>query len=971
MNDIEIMRNNLKKIPNSFLLRECLSTKSKEWVKSTINKSLNEVVHSVYELPDEYVRSYNLISFLYWSLGETAHAKEYNNKVLEMEHDNVIAIANLIEFSIEEEDAYAIQNWNEKLLDIQKSSFLLLKGEAEIAYCYTRLGLKYYETAVKSFTDILEKSNSEPINKNLIMLWKYGIGLTLRRMSHLVSVHSEAQASIRKKRMKDAINVFVNLVKEEKENNRIKAMAYTQLGELRFAVDKERLMRTEYFPQPFCSWKEENFYRTGYQMCVGEIYVLERYGKFLRYMRKYNDSEMMLRKSISIRETSFAHHHLALTLKSKLHRELTDRRKSYHYGADISPEKTPVSYMKTNSEPHKRNLFPKNNPAFNAPDVLQTYPKVGNNTVNDTSQKSLSKFTFNKVQESINFKESYTRPYTNTNSDQYMGHYQNPRSTNVNKTGSRQHLAITEKFGNNIRYSQKESSNENITHNEAQVASYSQQRFNFDSGFDSMSSSFQSLSLGASNDDTEKQARPIDSKAGVTLKQNATSFRKSKDVGTPALQSNLSSSQKSDRYKGNKTKAMIKSPKKLLSLPKDQKTAEIFYHLDQALLISENSAALYEKGLTLRAIGSLDEAIEIFKKLFSKETSLLYLANAYEQCGLCYMEKIDCLNGDENSKQRLVFNMKDYFMKSVALSAKLVSEIPNIAEIWSSASSLKEIISKENPSKQNIRELAVLSERLYNYSDAITYYKQLLKLEENVESAPQMLANIARNHMLDQDFINAATVFNMIRSHPNGDDFIDQNMYLKCLMEAGLHAVMTNVEKQLGRTYLRTALRHNDKKDPTELRQSEAEDEIEDELTFDIFILCNENDMTVYRMAAKVMSFLKRECDLSVTLNSADVMMGSPKLSETLGMIDNSETFIVFIGKTETTDNQYGLCVEHIITDKKKIVVIAEEKEIKAPAIIERFKHRINTLIYDNSVNEQSVSVDWVKKLFQQLLHVH
>ena len=969
MNDIELIRNNLKKVPNSFLLRECLSTKSKEWVKSTINKSLNEVVHSVYELPEEYVRSYNLISFLYWSLGETAHAKEYNNKVLEMEHDNVIAIANLIEFSIEEEDAYAIQNWNEKLLDIQKSSFLLLKGEAEIAYCYTRLGFKYYETAVKKFTDILEKSNSEPIAKNLVMLWKYGIGLTLRRMSSLVSVQSEAQASIRKKRIKDAINVFVNLVKEENftENNRNKAMAYTQLGELCFTVDKERLMRTEYFPQPFCSWNEEIFYQTGWHMCEGETYVLERYWKFLRYKKQYDDSEMMLRNSISIRETSFAHHHLALTLKSKLHRELTDRRRSYFRGAATSPEETSVSYMRTYSEPHKRNLFLKHNPAFNAPEVLKTYSKDGNNAVKDTSHNSLSKFTFNKVQEPV--KGSYTKPYTSTNSDPYLGNYQNPRSVNVNKTGSRQHLAITEKYGNHRRYPQKERSNEYMACNQTQVANYSQQSFNYDSGFDSMSSMFKSLSLGASNDDTGKQTHPIDSQSGLTLKQNTTSLRESRDVGRPVLQSNFSNSQKSNSYKVNQTKAMIKSPKKLLSLPKDWRTEEIFYHLDQALHISDNSAALYEKGLTLRAICSLDEAIEIFMKLFSKETSLLYLANAYEQCGLCYKEKIEYLNGDE--KKRMVFNMKDYFMKSVALSAKLVSEIPNITEIWSSASSLEEILSKENPSKQNTRQLAVLHERLNNYNEAITYYKQLLKLEENVESAPEMLASIARNHMLNQDYISAATVFDMIRSHPNGDKCIDQNMYLKCLIEAGLHAVMTSVDMQLGRTYLRTALRHNDKKDPSERHQHEADDEKEDESTFDIFILCDENDMTVYRMAAKVMSFLKRECDLSVTLNSEDVMMGAPKLSETLGILDNSETFIVFIGKTETTDNQYGLCVEHIITDKKKIVVIAEEEEIKAPAIIERFKHRINTLIYDKSVNEKSVSVDWVKMLFQQLLHVH
>ena len=979
MNDEDIIRKHLKSTPSSFLLRDCLSARSKASVKCIINKLLSEVNNNVYELVEEQVRTYNLVSFLYWSVGEKADGKLYNDKVLKMGECNIIAIANLIWFSLEEEDGYELSKSYKRFLDIRKTGqmrYLSLQGEAELAYCYTRLGLKYYETAVKHFNDVLEKVQGETIDKNSIMLWKFGLGLSLRRLSRLDSTTSEVQVCSRNERKKEAVTVFLSVIKDEWDSNRLKAMAYIQLGELCFAVEKERLSKHIYFPKPFCNWSEETFYRKALEICDWETYVLERYGKFLRYRKRFEEAETILRKSIYIRPTSFAHHHLALTLKSNLHKELAQKFRRNYNGPNATSHRDAAAYRRSHSENSVRNLFstpgkhcrtPKGSfQCTDGPDsnyaVLDSYAFTPLETAHKPG------FAFSPGQSPIlkSHANSYNRKTTSCS-----GRGTKNIFFKQNSSQNDQQYACTEKQRYKINVQKTAGKQPSTKEHEAY---YSHERVRYDSGIDSMSNSLSKLSIDSyfgKAADMNTNLKSCDRLDMNTKCNSAGSGRIKEPVNSEVLQSSVNN-QSLEYFNLKQAKAMIKSPKKPLQLPRDDKrTDEILYHLEQAICVWENQAALYEKGLTLRALNNLDEAIHVFKTLFTCENSLVYLANAYEQCALCLYDKLNTSDKDsgENEKQKLEYNMKDYFMKSVAISAKLVSEIPNVTEVWSSATSLKDILSREANSKESLRQLAVLSERLNNYKEAVTYYNELLKLEENVEQAPKLMLNIARNQMQDKKFIAALTAFDMIRSHPEGDSLIDQNMYRKCLLEAGFNAVLTGVETQFGRTYLQSAFRYNNELNAHGIGQCDINETTEDEDEFfEAFVLCPENNTTVFKMAVSVFNFIKQECGLNVTLNSMDVMLGTSELSETLSLIDKSETFIIFVGKSDTGDKLYQRCLEHIILNKAKIIVILEDKEVKTPNILHRFKERIHSLVYEDSPSENSVRVEWVKELFVQLL---
>ena len=118
---------------------------------------------------------------------------------------------------------------------------------------------------------------------------------------------------------------------------------------------------------------------------------------------------------------------------------------------------------------------------------------------------------------------------------------------------------------------------------------------------------------------------------------------------------------------------MIKCPENMNCVSANNKRAKgILKHLDKALEIDYfNKAALYDKGLTLRMIKHHTGAIDVFKRLIDNETSLMHLANMYEQLGFCLRDKLVTNITDEETRERMIFDMKHVFMKSVVLSAQL------------------------------------------------------------------------------------------------------------------------------------------------------------------------------------------------------------------------------------------------------------------------------------------------------------
>ena len=843
--DEELIQANLNKLPSSFDLKGCFAGRSKDSISIIISGLQSEIENKIYQLNEEWVRTYNLVSFLYWVIGETDNARKYNKKVLEMEESNIIASTNLVWYNLELHNAFEAHNAYKHIEEIKHSQHFKeyrVTAEAEIAYALTRLGLRHQEKAENKFKTVLAEAGVTNVDKNSIMLWTYGLGLILNRLSKLPSARTESQTIYRNARRKDAIKLFIELVTKEWDSKRLKAMAFIQLGELSDSVSYENLQKTDFFPEPYSKWNEERFYEEALQLSDTETYVLERYGKFLRYKKRYKESETMLRKSLDIRPTSFAHHHLALTLKSKLSSEI-----EYQF-----------RYRRPNSVPVG---------------IVDSKKNIGHVSEKDSLSRSFDQITLKK---------------------------------SVEKDGS-----------------------------------------------------------------VQMKKTPPKCEASMVAKSEKRALRETK-LRTPSTKwaGNMKRSYSVNDVKLNKTKAMIKSPKKPLPLPPDDdRTKEILFHLDQAMCYSENKAALYDKGLILRAINNYDDAIGIFMELLQREFSLIYLANAYEQCAFCMLDKIKLVE-DKAEKEKLEYNMKDYFMKAVAISAKLVAAIPDISKVWSSASSLKRILLKERNSKDSLKQLAVLSERLSNYQDAISYYEKIINLGESPSGAPELKVNIAKNHMKDHNFVAALTIFDIVKTHPEGAACVDKSMYITCLIEAGFQAVSNRIDKQFGRNCLNSALKLTDGTD--NLQECVALDRdtenIEEEQTCDIFILCDEQNETIFKIAFSVFNTLKQDCGLNVTFNSTDVMLGAPKLSGTLAVIDNCRYFVIFVGEENNEDKLHQLCLESIVLDKNRIVVVREDDDAKLPDLIDRFKERIPCLTYEATVSPDIIPIDWNKQLLLRLL---
>ena len=767
----EEIREGLESIPGAYMVKDIITKKSKTALKIIIKK-LKKGKNAVYHLPEERAGNYNLLSFLFWSVGEKASAFEYNEKVTGSDKNNITAIANKTWFHLESQEYFKAKlSWDEilNLKHSQEFEAIILIGEAELAYYYTRLGFTHYEKAVTKFNVVLSKALYIPtINQSLVYLWKVELGLAYRRLSHFGNVVKEEQLKATKQRLKNAVEVFIEIIEADWDSTRNKAFAFVQLGIIEENIKWQCLKKQDFFPEKFLEWDAGRFYEKAKALYGKNThpYLLVRYGNYLRHTKRFADAEEMLRSAIEIRPTSTAHHYLALTLKSKLNKEI------------LSEQDEPFA----------------------------------------------------------------------------------------------------------------------------------------------------------------------------------------KSFPTPA-----------EGQKGETTKSSVyvKSPMKLLNLPKeteDDRTKEILHHLDQSLTLGENTAAIYDKGLILRAMGEFDRAIDVFKNIVEEETSLLYLANAYEQWGLCLQSITGNLCDDSDRKKDLLYSQKCYFMKSVAISTKMVSRISNISEAWVSGTTLKKIILGEGKSKTSLKELANLCEKLRNYKDAIGYYQEIINLDENGQNNPELLMKIAKNQIDDKNFVEAVSLFDLIRMISTGKECIDQKLYITALIEAGFDTVKMKTEPQLGADYLKTALNQilflsENRMHPTNGTEDDHTGKTGSqykEFDFDIFILCDKTDETMLGKAARLMNILENTFNLKVTLNENDIVGGVLELSAMLSVISLSKVIIICFDRPCSENVSLMRCIEHAVRNKSSIVTVIPDENIRISDNLKMFPW----LVHKSFSDDDKENVEWMKKLF-------
>lgn len=927
--DEDTIKAKLKDVPCSFMIKDVITTKPRKILEQLIRKLQEEHKTNICDLEEEIIRDYNLLSYLFWCTGDKTEAFEYSWKALEKADSNATAIVNQIWFYVESHDPYEAQKSWDKFVGLTANpryDQVVLTAEAEIAYCYTRLGFRQYEKAVTKFTDVLSKASQiRDMDQTLVYLWKVGLGLTLRRLSHVGNVQDEAQMQATKDRLKEAVRVFVDVVQAEWFSKRCRAFAYVQLALVAQSVKMEKLEVQEYFPDNYRYTDIGTFYKEAELLCKNDTYTLERYGKYLRNERQFDDAERTLRASIAIMPTSTAHHFLALILKSKLHKEVNEEQKKPFSRSLSSPEKrsygrntTPYhrqasSYAAVNKEKHVRNLFQ---------DKMQGSDDARGRVYSKGSQEDStcyscdSGFYSTRISNSSILKDSGA-----------MGGFTPEKVDDATRNTSH---TFDSGFGQSL--SDKDS-------------------------IGSLSKALQNVSL---EDSASGSVREDQNRAQYLTSNESREGSQVQSTREYNPKRHFQASSPLGRKHLPNIRILMKSPTKVLPLPKeDERTKEILYHLNKAIELGENRAAKYDKGLILRAVEDYDDAISVFQGLFAEETSLMYLANAYEQCAFCLNSKIEKHPSDSEAKQKLIYNQKWYLKKSIAISTKMVSRMPTITDIWSAGTTLKNILTGEGKSKENLKELALLSTRLKEYKEAIGYYQEVMQMDESEQRNPELLMQIAKNQMDAQNFSEAVSLFDLINMIRGGKEFIDHRLYITALVEAGFEAIQRKSEALLGSEYLKTVLFHSFEwneyaHDPVKSKPPGAQRESfeEDEENFDIVILCHEDNTTA---AIDIMKFLKDVCRIKVTVNKQDIVLGRLELSAMLSLISQTKTVIICYDKPCSQDADMQVYIEQAIKAKSYIVTILMQDDTKTPVILERFP----SLIYKTQAN-----IEWMKALF-------
>ncbi|XP_053375923.1 uncharacterized protein LOC123529233 [Mercenaria mercenaria] len=374
---MEELESELKKYPSSFEVFEYLPT-SKTDVKKIKDKLLLELQSEEYDTDIEFRRTCNLISFLCFVLKDFTEAESYTEEVLKRDPDNMISLSNKTWFSIKNcsLSQQCTDNCN-KLESLMVNRFACLVAKAEIAFTFSRLGVKGYDRAKSLYKDVIEECEeimtAETIkNRNIptdyLCVWMFGYALVQRRLMNVCNTQNENELDQSCDNLRHVIDIFCRIIKLKDPSECVKryqARSYVELGHISFSEqDKLQGNIREIYPDDVDLPKTtEEYYTTALQIFPNDVYILEKSGQYYRYARKIELSIQLLENAIEIKGTSHAYHHLASSLRRKLDIDVGNvvykpfkaqcKRSSNKARATMVPVKSPLQPKPINYEANK------------------------------------------------------------------------------------------------------------------------------------------------------------------------------------------------------------------------------------------------------------------------------------------------------------------------------------------------------------------------------------------------------------------------------------------------------------------------------------------------------------------------------------------------------------------------------------------------------------------------------------------
>ncbi|XP_076457662.1 uncharacterized protein LOC143291601 [Babylonia areolata] len=305
------METQLSRFPNSFPIQYHGLLRRTQ--VDNLKRGLESALEVGYKTSLETARARNLLAFALYTLGRPDDALKELDRVLSMEDqtNNLVTLANKAVILWRENELSEAQDLVKCLEQIEKDDddfeYLVVKAKAEVAFSFTRLGLRFSPDAVALFEQVLPNAREPEL-----WLWKFGLGLTRRRALRsrppaLISAPSHDFEN----ENRNILQIFLDIVSNCPCPS-LKAKTYAEMATLLFSVSKTPL-RKSFFDMAGMSTTEAC--KNALQLDDSDKSVLCKCGIILRRCQQPERARELLEKCVSLRASTKAHHHLGLTYK--------------------------------------------------------------------------------------------------------------------------------------------------------------------------------------------------------------------------------------------------------------------------------------------------------------------------------------------------------------------------------------------------------------------------------------------------------------------------------------------------------------------------------------------------------------------------------------------------------------------------------------------------------------------------------
>ena len=957
------------------------------------------------------IRNHNMLSCLYVMHQDYDKATEQCEKALSIDSKSIIAIKNKAWILHEQQrNIREIKTACEQLKILTQKQELMVTARAEIAYAYSRLGVRNIEEAISLFKKSLTETKDivprdEVVWNNAKCLWMFGIAFLEHRTLNfnVISTNGADRNDFSRQKHKEVTQLFFDILNHEGRSSTIKickARALVLIAKLVNGAKRNSFLfpnkEIDILPigDKLASGKVKQYVDKALELCPNDGFVLDRCGQLCRYLRRLDDAVGHHKLAIQVKETSFSHHHLALSLKTKLEIKCGHHSRKKGQYRPSNSDKRDFNGFSTHSytSEYERNAnfrgwhdhqqqfnvrgWHDHQQQFNVRGLHDHQQQPNVRGWHDHQQQSnVRGWRGHRQQFNVRGWHGHQQQFNvrgwHDHQQQFnvRGWHDHQQQSNVRGWHGHQrqaHFSDTPVYKGNTTRTRRGGHDIHVN----RCSSVRRELYpgtetqNYEDQRKCHSSSGSTGGLGGSNkanhasedqarkhksfgiDELVNQTKHLNLSEGSSNSQTFVQDKNRVDTQANNRNNDLPNQRRSESMfaspsQTNSLVNLIKCHRELRAIPQDKHTEEtqvILDHLQRAYELGPNALAFYEKGLTLRQLGRTDEAFMVFLNIIQNKgtnrCSVVTLANSYEQAAYCRIDLIEqCSDPDDQNDMEM--DCKHYLTQALELQCHIVAKVPLLKNCWESSVTLKDLIERKGERKDQLRELTFLYEKIESFGDAIFVLNELKEMSVAVdEDYVATLHKLIEIYMKAERYDDASITVNLLRCLPNYGNKLNPQLYISVHIESALEAVRKG-ELNIARLKMNIAIKFHAQQTREDFENNNDDDETELDNQYDIFLLCEER---VEDELTPLINILN-ELGISVTINSRDVAPGKLDLSGTCELIESSRHFIAVIDTEDEPSKRFGLKVSSILDliDRRRhggLLVVKAAEHIAVPAIL-------------------------------------